>query len=315
MPLDPSSPMSPAAFTPRTSTTCARRCGSPSSHGVKVGAHPSLPDLQGFGRREMKIGREELANCLIYQIGALKGFLEAEGMTLNHIKPHGSLYGMAARDRRDRQRGLRRGGRVQGADARHDRHAAREASTPPAAIASSPSSTSISTTPTTGRSSSPASTRPSMPEVAADRARAGHQGGQGAHRSAARTCASRAETICVHSDTPNAVEVAQAVTAGWSPKASSRRAPRFTEMLRGLRMAIKTIDAPLPGTFYRRPSPDQPPFKGEGDAVAVGDIDRPDRGDEDLHEVHGRRSRQDRRIPCRERRRRSWPASRFRLEV
>lgn len=66
-------------------------------HGVKVGAHPSLPDLQGFGRREMKIGREELANCLIYQIGALKGFLDAEGMTLNHIKPHGSLYGMAAR--------------------------------------------------------------------------------------------------------------------------------------------------------------------------------------------------------------------------
>ena len=67
-------------------------------HGVAVGAHPSLPDLQGFGRREMKIGREELANCLIYQIGALKGFLDAEGLALHHIKPHGSLYGMAARD-------------------------------------------------------------------------------------------------------------------------------------------------------------------------------------------------------------------------
>jgi 5-oxoprolinase (ATP-hydrolysing) subunit A len=66
-------------------------------HGVKVGAHPSLPDLQGFGRREMKISREELANCIIYQVGALTGFLKAEGMTLNHIKPHGSLYGMAAR--------------------------------------------------------------------------------------------------------------------------------------------------------------------------------------------------------------------------
>lgn len=66
-------------------------------HGVRVGAHPSLPDLQGFGRREMKISREELANCIIYQVGALKGFLEAEGMSLNHIKPHGSLYGMAAR--------------------------------------------------------------------------------------------------------------------------------------------------------------------------------------------------------------------------
>ena len=66
-------------------------------HGVKVGAHPSLPDLQGFGRREMKMGREEMANCLIYQIGALSGFLKAEGMELNHIKPHGSLFGMAGR--------------------------------------------------------------------------------------------------------------------------------------------------------------------------------------------------------------------------
>jgi len=66
-------------------------------HGVRVGAHPSLPDLQGFGRREMKMAREEMANCVIYQVGALKGFLDAEGMALNHIKPHGSLYGMAAR--------------------------------------------------------------------------------------------------------------------------------------------------------------------------------------------------------------------------
>lgn len=66
-------------------------------HGVKVGAHPSLPDLQGFGRREMKMSREEIANSVLYQIGALVGFLKAEGMPLNHIKPHGSLYGMAAR--------------------------------------------------------------------------------------------------------------------------------------------------------------------------------------------------------------------------
>ncbi len=67
------------------------------AHNVKVGAHPSLPDLQGFGRREMKIGREELTNIIIYQVGALTGFLAAEGVALNHIKPHGSLYGMAAR--------------------------------------------------------------------------------------------------------------------------------------------------------------------------------------------------------------------------
>lgn len=67
-------------------------------HGVKVGAHFSLPDLAGFGRREMKIGREELANIILYQIGALTAFLDLEGLSLSHLKPHGALYGMAARE-------------------------------------------------------------------------------------------------------------------------------------------------------------------------------------------------------------------------
>ncbi len=68
------------------------------AHGVEVGAHPSLPDRQGFGRRVMTMRREELRDCLLYQIGALSAFLRAEGMELHHIKPHGALYGMAARD-------------------------------------------------------------------------------------------------------------------------------------------------------------------------------------------------------------------------
>ena len=68
------------------------------ANNVKVGAHPSLPDLQGFGRREMKINREEMANIIIYQVGALAGMLKAENYELNHIKPHGALYGMASRD-------------------------------------------------------------------------------------------------------------------------------------------------------------------------------------------------------------------------
>ncbi len=67
-------------------------------HGVRVGAHPSLPDREGFGRREMKMERDELTAAVIYQVGALSGFLREQGMELNHIKPHGSLYGMAARD-------------------------------------------------------------------------------------------------------------------------------------------------------------------------------------------------------------------------
>lgn len=66
-------------------------------HHVGIGAHFSLPDLAGFGRREMKIDREEMANIVLYQIGALKGFLEVAGVQLNHLKPHGALYAMAAR--------------------------------------------------------------------------------------------------------------------------------------------------------------------------------------------------------------------------
>lgn len=67
-------------------------------YSVKVGAHVSLPDLPGFGRREMKIEREELLNIILYQIGALSAFLKQAGLPLSHIKPHGALYGMAARN-------------------------------------------------------------------------------------------------------------------------------------------------------------------------------------------------------------------------
>ena len=66
-------------------------------HDVKVGAHVSLPDLPGFGRREMKIDRSEMVNIITYQVGALNAFLDMADLTLSHLKPHGALYGMAAR--------------------------------------------------------------------------------------------------------------------------------------------------------------------------------------------------------------------------
>ena len=78
-------------------TVMAKTVRLAKQHKVKVGAHPSLPDLQGFGRREMKMRPEELTDCIIYQVGALVGFLDREGMDLFHVKPHGSLYGMAAK--------------------------------------------------------------------------------------------------------------------------------------------------------------------------------------------------------------------------
>ena len=67
-------------------------------NGVSVGAHPGLPDLVGFGRREMKLTPEEVENLIRYQVGALSGYLMKYDLPLNHIKPHGSLYGMLARD-------------------------------------------------------------------------------------------------------------------------------------------------------------------------------------------------------------------------
>ena len=185
-------------------------------HGVKVGAHPSLPDLQGFGRREMKMPREELANCMIYQIGALKGFLDAEGMPLNHIKPHGSLYGMAARmeevahavcDAAD-VFGVPLMGmvdtchekRLHRARARLHRrilcrprlHRRRQPDHHPRARGDGP-----------GRRGRPLAAR--------------HHGRQDDVASAARTCAVGADAICVHSDTPNAVAVARAVRDAVTP--------------------------------------------------------------------------------------------------
>lgn len=68
------------------------------AHGVAVGAHPSLPDLQGFGRREMQITAAEAWELVVYQVGALAAFAHAAGSRLAHVKPHGALYNMAARD-------------------------------------------------------------------------------------------------------------------------------------------------------------------------------------------------------------------------
>ena len=65
---------------------------------VAVGAHPSFPDLQGFGRREMKMSAQEIFDVVLYQVAALKGICEALGTTLHHVKPHGALYNQAAQN-------------------------------------------------------------------------------------------------------------------------------------------------------------------------------------------------------------------------
>ena len=69
------------------------------ANGVQIGAHPGLPDLNGFGRREMNITPQEAYDMVVYQIGALQGFLTTKGVKMQHVKPHGALYNMASVNR------------------------------------------------------------------------------------------------------------------------------------------------------------------------------------------------------------------------
>ena len=69
------------------------------AHGVAIGAHPSLHDRQNFGRREMEVAPDEVYAQALYQVGALATIARAAGTTVHHVKPHGALYNMAARDR------------------------------------------------------------------------------------------------------------------------------------------------------------------------------------------------------------------------
>ncbi|MET0299199.1 MAG: 5-oxoprolinase subunit PxpA [Flavitalea sp.] len=66
--------------------------------GLAVGAHPSFPDLQGFGRRNMQLSDTEIYQLIIYQLGAIAAFVKIENGRLHHVKPHGALYNMAAKN-------------------------------------------------------------------------------------------------------------------------------------------------------------------------------------------------------------------------
>lgn len=95
-------------FVSSASIACGFHAGDPGTmrttvhaaveHGLQIGAHVALPDLLGFGRRRMAIAPEDLRNYVLYQIGALKAFVDAEGGVLGHVKPHGALYAMCSAD-------------------------------------------------------------------------------------------------------------------------------------------------------------------------------------------------------------------------
>jgi 5-oxoprolinase (ATP-hydrolysing) subunit A len=78
--------------------TIRKTVGLAVDNGVAIGAHPSLPDIQGFGRRVMKISPQDMYDLVIYQAGAVEAFARAAGAKLHHVKCHGALYNMAAMD-------------------------------------------------------------------------------------------------------------------------------------------------------------------------------------------------------------------------
>jgi 5-oxoprolinase (ATP-hydrolysing) subunit A len=177
--------------------------------GISVGAHPGLPDPVGFGRREMKLFPEEVRDIVLYQVGALRAFLDAEGLVLDHIKPHGSLYGMVARDEPLMEAvcdvAIQYGVPVYGmAGTAHEKVADRRGvefvsefyvdlgyrADGSLIIPRRPSAT--------------------PPELAVTRARRALEEGV-AEADTGERVPVRVESICVHSDTPNAVDVATAV--------------------------------------------------------------------------------------------------------
>ena len=193
-------------------------------YGVKIGAHFSLPDRTGFGRREMRIDRDELANIVIYQIGALSGFLAVAGVSLNHLKPHGALYSMAAREEHVAHAIADVGEHFRVpifglAGTLHEEiYTARGLEFRAEFFTDLDYDDSGNLLITREHDAVP-------PSVAADRAiRAVTEGLARSNTGVDITV--RAETICVHSDTPNSVDIARAVREALSPYISTHSSPR-----------------------------------------------------------------------------------------
>ena len=87
-----------AGFHAGDPATIRKTVGLAAEHGVAIGAHPSLPDIQGFGRRTMKVSAQEVYDMVLYQAGAIEAFARAAGARLHHVKCHGALYNMSAMD-------------------------------------------------------------------------------------------------------------------------------------------------------------------------------------------------------------------------
>ncbi len=184
------------------------------AHGVKVGAHVSLPDLAGFGRREMKIDRAEMRDIILYQIGALAAFCRMVGTEIAHIKPHGALYGMATRQRHIAE-AVAEASRLYGlpvmgiAGTLHEEVYSADAAGFQAEFFADLDYDDEGGLIITREHDAVA------PDLAASRAVQAVGAGT-LTTVGGRTLPVRAETVCIHSDTPNARQIAEAVRTALS---------------------------------------------------------------------------------------------------
>ena len=184
--------------------------------GVAVGAHPGFPDLGGFGRRELQAGPDEVEAMVLYQVSALAGIVAAEGGRLRHVKPHGALYNMAARDRGLADaiaRGVAAAGRgliLVGLSGTHLLDAGRAAGLDVASEAFADRAYEA-----TGALRSRSLPGAVIGDPAAAVARVLQMLRQGAVTAVTgERVALQADTICIHGDTPGAVSLAAAVRDG-----------------------------------------------------------------------------------------------------
>ena len=256
--------MSPAASTPPISTTCATTVRLAKAYGVAVGAHPSLPDLQGFGRREMKIGREELANCLDLPDRRAERLSRRRGHDRSTTSSRmASLYGMAARvedvanavcDAADVFKAPLLGMVGTLHEKIYPARGHRFIAEFYADLDYNDDGGLIITR--EHEAKDPGRRRIQVP--ARDRR------GQGDERRRSRCPRRRGNHLRPfrhaqrgRTSPPPFAQPSSAMPSAHKPEEGTMS---------------KQILSPLPGTFYRQPAPDKPPFKAEGDTVAVGDV-------------------------------------------
>lgn len=220
------------AIVDTVNVACGMHAGDPSEMdrvvraavraGVTVGAHPGLPDLVGFGRRRMHLERDEVRDLVRYQVGALSGFLDAHGAPLDHIKPHGALFSMTAEDPLLMDAvcdvAVQYGVGVFGLGGTAHERVASERGVPFVAELYVDLDYEDD-----GRLRVLRRAQATDPAAAADRVRAALT--RGAVRSASGSeLPVRVDSVCVHSDPPNAAEVAEAVSKalaeGLSPRST-----------------------------------------------------------------------------------------------